>query len=573
MSAALPLPPPQTEPERIEQLYQAGRLRWKLLPHRRPTYDRFRRWNVERQTRAHHDWCADLGARFDRMWVDEAARRTAKTSSWLCVAEEECVRLANALGRGVQGMIAIPVAKKIGGVLVPNMKKIFRDAPRGYAPEYRASGQGEHEHLYIPAVESRVKLVGLDHHVDALRGPFLDFCIITEAAFVTTDLESTIVSEVMLQLQGLDHAWMVLESSAPKAVDHPFRRVFVVDAKARGAYSEQVITDNTSLTPEEIEDEIRMCGGRDSAICKRELFNIVEADPDDMVVPEFDEAVHVVDPDEWGPMPEHAMAHEGMDPGTTDPFGFVGLYFDFMRQVIVVQDAWQKPNASTGEVVARVKAFEAECWGTEHDTPETRRPNTAIARIASAQLTGGGKVWAPPPGSLTYWDESSWTLRPNPCSRISDVHARFILDLNRDYAMQVREAEKEPGSAEADLQYLRMLFAARHSDGRPKVVILRNGRTEPLIQQLRSGMWNTKDDLHRTDWARSKLLGHLDCLAALKYVVRDVRWKRNPFPPAIRDVNLPNQHVPEAVRKQMARTRPITPPKALGGYRSTWRQR
>lgn len=553
-----------------DELFRSGDLEWMLLEHRLETYRKFRAWNVERQKREHRDWCASIRARFDKMWVDKAARRTGKTSSWLVVAAEECIRFHAEHGRGCQGLIAIPVQKKIGAVLVPLIEKIFRHAPAGYKPEYRASGQGQHEHLYIPAVQARIKFVGLDHHPDALRGPYLDFGIVTEAGFTEADLESVIVSEIMLQLQGLPHAWFVMESSAPKTVDHSFNRVFVLDAQARGAYSEQVITDNTSLTPEDIEDEIRMCGGRNSAVCKRELFNIVEPDPEMMVVPEFDESIHVVDPADY-PMPEHALAHEGYDPGTTDPHGLVGGWLDWMRQCFVVCFSWAKSNASTGEVVSVAKAFEAHFWGTEHATPETRRPNKRLLRLAHAQTRPDEKVWVPPEGSLSYWDDTHWTLRPNPYSRVSDIDNQFVIDMNVDYAMQIRDAEKGPGSAEADEQHLRMLFAARHKDGRPKIVILRNGHTDDLIMQLRSGMWKVSENHHKSDWQRTKLLGHLDCIAALKYVVRDIRWRRNPFPPALRDLDGPNVYIPPKVAAKLRnRGVLIALPKMIGA-RDPWR--
>lgn len=553
-------------------LFKAGDLECMVLPHRLETYRKFRGWNVERQTREHRDWCASIGARFDRMWVDLAARRTAKTGSWMVVAEEECIRFFNKHGRGCHGMIAIPVQKKIGGVLVPLIKKIFRNAPPGYTPEYRASGQGEHEHLYIPACDGRIKLVGLDHHPDALRGPFLDWAWVTEGGYCEADLESVIVSEIMLQLQGLPHAWFVIESSAPKTVDHSFNRVFVLDAQARGAFSTQVITDNTSLTPEEVEDEIRMTGGRDSAVCKRELFNIVEADPELMIVPEFNEAIHVVDPEEY-PMPAHALAHEGYDPGTTDPHGLVGFWLDWMRQTIVVCFSWCKSNASTGEVVRAAQTFESMFWGTEHATPETRTPNGKLLRLANAKQGPRGKVWEPPPGSLSYWDENTWSLKPNPYSRVSDIDNQFVIDMNTDYAMQIRDAEKGPGSHDADEQHLRMLFSARHKDGSPKIVILRNGYTDDLIMQLRSGMWKVDENHHKTDWDRTKILGHCDAIAALMYGVRDTRWRRNPFPPQLRDLDGPNVHVPQRIRDKMQNKGVLIAVPRMFGSRQPWRPR
>jgi hypothetical protein len=549
--------------QRVELLYRSGRLRFKFQPHQLAFYDAFRSWNVARQSADYLANMEVLGAQYDNMWVNRWSRRVGKTAVDLLLGHEECARFCLAHGRGAIGMIAIPVQKKIGGVLVPLTREVFRDAPRGMFPEHRSSGNGMHEHLYIPALESRIVLVGIDYHPRALAGTYLDFFCGTEFGFADLGVADMYESIIQPQFQRRPWAWSLIESSEPEVPDHDFTTRFVPDAKARNAYWSMVITDNTSLSPSEIAKEIRRSGGRHSPTCKRELFNEVEPDPEQMVVPEFIEAVHVVDPDDW-PMPEFATAYEGLDPGTTDPLGIVGFYFDFMRQTVVVQFAWRRPNASTGDVVEVIREFERSSWGTEHALPGKREPGTRLTRIAGVEPLPSGQIWEAPEASLTYWDQGTWTLRPNPYSRISDVHARFILDLNRDYAMNVRAAEKEPGSAEADLQYLRMLFAARNDNGRPKIVILRNGRTEQLIAELRSGRWNSKgDDYHRTDWVRSKLLGHLDTLSALKYAVRDVRWNRNPFPPAVRDPNLPNVFVPPELRKRAAVS--LIQPRRMGG--------
>jgi hypothetical protein len=306
-------------------------------------------------------------------------------------------------------------------------------------------------------------------------------------------------------------------------------------------------------------------------VCKRELFNEQDVDPEQMIVPEFNEAVHVVEPRDW-PQPQYALAYEGIDPGTTDPLGYVALYLDYERQTIVVQKAFMRPNMSTGEFVQDVvRPAESRLWGTELETPERRDKQreesddyVAMQRIAGAEYTPGGKVWTAPHGSLVYWDRPNQTLRANPFSRISDVAKRFILDLNRDYGLAVRAAEKEDGSAEADREYLRELFRARHvHNGAPKIVILNNGETTQLIQQLRSGMWKLRDDVHKVDWTRSKLLGHCDCIAALKYVVRDVRWRFDPRPPQHIDLNAPGIYVPPKVRANQGGTK--LPPAPMGG--------
>lgn len=569
------------------EMYRAGDLSWKLADHHVPLNDAFEKWNVERQTRSYLDWCKHNNAQFDNMYLLRCARRTRKTSWSLAKGYEAAVRHYNAVKAGerrgaspsARGMVAIPVQKKIGGVLVPLTEVIFADAPEGWFPEHRGSGGGEHEHLYIPAVDARIRLVGINEHPRALAGSYLDFFIGTEIGFAEPGFHETYTNIIQLQFQKRPWAFSIIESSEPEILDHDFNLKFKPDAQLRGCFVSMTIYDNTTLTEEEIEDEIRRTGGPDAAATKRELLNIAEPDPETQVIKHFDESVHVVDPADY-PMPEFALAYEGYDPGTSDPLGYVALYFDYLRQQIVFQYAYMKAGMSTGELVDDiVRPTERRLWGTELEELEKRQKKrdeslpVILQRIAGAEETPGGKVWAAPPGTLTYWDPNTWTLRANPVARVSDTHARFIIDLNRDYGLAVRPAEKEDGSAEADLEYLDELFRRRHPDGRPLIVILNNGETVQLIQQLRSGRWKTRDDVHKVDWQRSKLLGHLDCLAAAKYVVRDVKWKRDPRPPEFRDLNQPNIYVPERIKQKMRGSGvPIPTPKMLGA-RTPWRPR
>ena len=508
-----------------------------LQKHQTADYDAFRDWNDTRRSTEHMRRVAELGALFDNLWIDECGRRHGKTVKWLVTDIEEMIRRP-----GCRGLIATPMQKAIGGIIVPLTKMIFKDAPAGYFPKYVGSKDADHQGLYIEATDSFCKLVGLDKHPDATRGQFLDFCHITEAAFVK-GLEELVTAVIMPQFRFRPWAWLAMETSTAKAPDCDFNRIFREDARLRGTYRMHTIRDNTSLTEEEIATEERRSGGRDNPICRRELYCEEIRDPDDMIVPEFDEKVHVVDPQAWQ-QPKHALTHVGLDPGVSDPCGLVWLYLDWARQCIVVQAAWQKSNASTGEVVRVSQEMERDLWGSAHREAGERKRELSIR---DATLTGDNKVWEQPESAMTFWDQGEWTLKPNPYSRISDIDNRFILDLNEDYGMNVRKAQKGPGSAEADTEHLRMLFSSRPV----RIVILRNGKTDLLIQQLRSGMWNTDENNHRTDWQRTKTLGHLDCLAALKYVVRDVLWKRNPNPPAhVLDPHMQNHHVPQEIRER-----------------------
>jgi hypothetical protein len=519
----------------IARLYEMGDLAWLLEEHQLTDYDDFREWNEARQRPEHRAWIKEIDALFDNLWVDECGRRYGKTVKWLVADMEEAIRRP-----GARGLIATPQQKAIGGIIVPLCKLIFKNAPPRYFPEYHTTRGADHECLYIPATDSTIKLVGLDRHPDATRGQFLDFAHITEAAFVH-GLEELATAVLMPQFRYRPWAWLAMETSTAKTRDCDFNKIFREDAKLRGTYRRRTIRDNPTLTEEDIEQEERRSGGKTSHVTRRELYCEDVRDPDDMVVPEFDESVHVVSQTEW-PRPKYALAHVGIDPGMTDPLGLVWLYFDWLRQCIVVEGAWMKANASTGEVVRVTQEFERDLWGSAHRAPGERRRELSIAD--AMRVTGDDKVFEANDNALTYWDQGEWSLKPNPYSRVSDIANRFIHDLNIDYGMNVRPAEKGPGSKEADTEHLRTLFESRPV----RIVILKNGRTEPLIAQLRSGMWNTDDNNHRTDWQRSKTLGHLDCLAALKYVVRDVAWTRNPNRPGFVEPFAPDHHVPDEIR-------------------------
>lgn len=514
-----------SESERIRILYQTGRLAYKLQRHQLSDFERFEAWNHERQQDGYRKRIRDAGHQFDNLWCDEKGRRWGKTAKWLILGARECLRRP-----GARGMIATPLQKSIGGIIVPLTKLLFADAPAGYYPEYKGTNAatGDHECLYLSAVDSSIKLVGLDKHADALRGSYLDFCIVTEAGFVT-DLEETVRANIYPQFSRRPWAWIALESSTAKQPDHEFNTVFREDARARGCYSLHTIEDNTELTQDDIETEIARAGGRDHPTCKRELFCICERDPEDSVVPEFNEAKHVVKP---GIVPQYAHCYTAADPGTRDPFGMIWGYVDWARDKLVIQRSWAKANASTAESADVCKRVEQELWGTAHGRRE-HNPLVPTMTILDAVRTRGGLIWETPPDTLTYWDDIERTFRPNPYLRVSDTAAQVILDMSVLYGLQFSPTAKD--DAEAALNALRFAFQQN------KIEIWDD--SGPLIAQLRSCQWNDS----RTDWQRSSVLGHGDAVAALMYLWRNLRRHLNPNPPALIDLHPADKIVPDTI--------------------------
>jgi hypothetical protein len=77
-----------------------------------------------------------------------------------------------------------------------------------------------------------------------------------------------------------------------------------------------------------------------------------------------------------------------------------------------------------------------------------------------------------------------------------------------------------------------------------------------LARQLESGMWQLDANGRRRDWMRTPSLGHLDCVAALIYLWRNLVREKNPFPPAIIDTALHGYALPVGVDKNTATGRP-----------------
>lgn len=523
--------------ETAAELYQLGDLAWKLDDHQLIDYHAWRDWNVERQTREHLQRVADMGALFDNLWIDECGRRYGKTVRWLITDVEEMIRRP-----GCRGLVATPLQKSIGGIIVPLTKVLFRDAPPDYFPRYVASKGADHEGLYIAATDSYCKLVGLDAHPDATRGQFLDFAHITEAAFVR-DLEELVTAVLMPQFRYRPWAWLAMETSTAKVPGCDFNRVFRPDAKLRGTYRIKTIRDNPLLSEEEIETEERRSGGRHSPVCRRELYCEEVRDPQALVVPEFDAptadrqlTAHVREVER----PRYAKAIAAMDPGMRDMFALLWGYWDAANACLVVERDWAERNASTGKVAKVIRQAELELYGDASASSRAvsayllpaRRVGWAeidalkvpCARVPGQDAPEGMRWYFEPqdfgidrPEGLTYW--SGEAFQCNPCLRVSDTDARLIGDLVTEHEIQVSPTSKDDKEA--------ALFAVRDAFRAGKIIV--HPRCKQLIDHLTSAIWNER----RTDYERTEAHGHYDLLDALVYMWRMVQPLRadNPVPP------------------------------------------
>lgn len=541
-----------------ERMWQIGDLRFLTQQHQREVYDHFHCWNHVRNTPEHQQLVRELGALYDNVFMFEIARRFGKTAVSLILAVEAAIRMEDS-----RGLFFTSKKEYITDIYVPLAKEVFGDtAPPGYEPVYHGSKSGTHEGFHIEATGSYIKLVGVDVNPEATRGQFQDFIVGTEAAFVK-GLADTWRSTLTHQLQKRPHAWCLFESSTAKVKDSDFSKVFRPDCLVRGSYIKRTINDNSSLSDEEKEKEIRRSGGIEHVDVRRELFCEEVRDESQMVVPEFDEGRDVIDESDC-PIPESFHAYVGMDPGgKRDPLGLVFFYVDFLRQLLVVQASLMLKNKSTADVADAIKDMEARLWGTKAKKPKPHRDDILDMLKPQPQPEDADETWEleevqhilqprsthileQPSGTKMYWSDVDQSYRYNPLYRTMDVAPQQQLDMQVAHDLAFVMAKKGPDSADQHLSNLRKIVR----DG--KFRIIRNGLTNDIIMQLRSGEWNEQ----RTDWVRSPVLGHLDCIAALQYAARFVDWKKNPYAPRVKDINAPNVHVSRRYREAIESVAP-----------------
>lgn len=502
-----------TNTQLVIAAWEAGELRWLLDAHQKRVYDLIVEWEENPPDSVERD------ALYDSIFVLDIGRRWGKT--WLCLL----VLLEWALRRpGSILTYATAEKQQIRSIIIPIFRKMIATCPPDMRPQYRGSSEGMEQGIYCHN-NSIIKLVGVDKDPDRLRGQASDGGCFSEAGHMK-DLEESVAGIFLPQFQRRPWARLLLESTAPTQPDHDFDRVFVPDAEKRGAYVFGTIDDNLALSEKEKEKAIREAGGRLSPRCQREYYGIRVRDPERVLVPEFDMDRHVISNPK---RPPFAHCYVGVDPGTRDMLGIVWAYWDFERAKLVVQRSYAERNVTTTPVADLMKRTERELWG------------------------GGA---ANDNANLTYWNGARYL--PNPYIRVSDTDLRLIGDLVYEHGIAIAPTPKD--DAEAQLYSLRNAFLAN------KIEIAAD--SGPLAIQLKRGMWNEK----RTEWERSDALGHLDCVAALIYLWRNVVRTLNPYPPSM-PVGTPDKILilPWHTRPQNDTVRALSTAFSHGRQRTKWR--
>lgn len=500
----------------LEKLWREGDLSWKCDPHQKRVHDDYRAFELRVVTELRSDQLvANVNARerkrgkrgLMRCFVMDISRRWGKTFLVALIRIEDCIRRPNSVIT-----YATAFEKDIIEIIQPMIEDIIADAPDDVAPKWQA-----HRSSWVFPNGSRLKLVGIDKNPKGLRGRASDGFNITEAGYVR-NLGRTVGNVIYAQFQRRPHALLILESNAPEDPEHDFDKIFVPDAKRRGAYIFKTIDDNEAISDEEKQESIDAVAEATSPEdAQREFYGVRYRDPKRFVIPNFDEKLHVGEI----ARPNYAKCFVAGDVGTADLFGLIWGYWHFEKAILVIERDWAAANAPDGEVAEIVRSYERELWGTKHREPamlrHQRQTLEPAIEVVGAARTSGGLLWKTPFTAFTWWDGSEF--KPNPARRYAGEDAlRTMLNLRAEHEIEFVAADTAAPEAQTN--------SVRTALDRKQIFI--HPRCVELIAHLKTAKWDEK----RTRWERHPKYGHYDLVAALMYLWANIDRATDPNPPA-----------------------------------------
>jgi hypothetical protein len=360
-------------------------------------------------------------------------------------------------------------------IVVPEMARITASAPSALRPKfYRTDSFYE-----FPSTGSRIYLTGINEDKgEGIRGRTAHEIVNDElGSWVDTEY---VLNEVLRPLLLTTGGQMIDMGTPPEDLGHVWyeRKAHAI---AQGRFIQRTIDTVTTISERDKQDFMESMGGRNSTAVRRELYCEPVADEARLVIPEYQEIVHVI-PDD-SPRPAFFDAYVGIDLGFNDHTAGIFGYWDFADQCLVIEGEWLGKGKGSKDIADGFKGVEASLW-------DGKRPHL----------------------------------------RVGDNDLQQLYDLEHEHKYAVTPTRKDDKLAA--ITALRLRFTR----GRIKI----KKRCESLRYQLKVGLWNER----RTDFLRGEKTGHLDALDALIYLSRNVTETRNPYPKYGSDVSYATHYIP-----------------------------
>lgn len=398
--------------------------------------------------------------------VWSCSRRLGKSYCLSVIAIEKCLQKAGAIVKFIA-----PTQKHVKMIIRPLLKDILKDCPKELKPDFSTA-----DNVYRFPNGSEIQLAGTDSgHAESLRGGSADICIVDEAGFCD-DLRY-IVQSILIPTTTTTRGKIIMSSTPPKSADHEFVN-YMKTAEFKGNYVKKTIYDGIGdrISEEIIQEIIEELGGEDSPDFRREYMCELIIDEDHAVAPEFTEALQKDVIKEW-PRPPFADFYVAGDIGFKDLTVFLFGYYDFKNAKLIIEDelVMSGKKMTTAYMADQIKAKER---------------SLLVNKMTGEQM--------------------------EPYLRICDNNLIVINDLYALHGLTFVPTAKD--DAAAALNNMRIML----KEGR----IIINPRCTTLIYHLRNATWNKS----RKSFDRSPDAGHYDAVDALKYMVRNIQYTKNPYP-------------------------------------------
>ncbi len=365
-------------------------------------------------------------------------------------------------------LIIGPDTKQTKDIVNPRMRRIQRLLPEGLLVQSKSENRWivYHDLDKKQSDFSEVVIGGMNENSSSQRGKTVQTIYVEEVVESSPDdYLESLRSDLGPSLTHSKNGKIIFLTTLPKIPDHPFITDTLAGARLNGAVATFTIDDNIALSPQQKEACVRRCGGVDTDDYKREYLCQVIRDASTIVVPSYSEAAHV----KIYSIPTFTHWNIMIDWGGVKDYTVGLLYtYDYLRNKILFHREFMfKENTATKTIWPLVDA-----WRAEYHVPIER-------------------VWADAPGQTLV-----------------------------DIAALTKEAVGLPDNKEdwqASINHLNVLFISNTVEINPELKFLR--------ESLRSGTFNK----HRTDFERTKALGHCDALATIMYACRNFD-KSNPYP-------------------------------------------
>ena len=384
-----------------------------------------------------------------------------------------CTKAIEAARRhaNVNILIISSTLKNLRKIVKPAFDTLLEDCPEEFKPKYHSQ-----DSAYEFPSNVWVHLCAAEHgHIEKIRGLHnVILVLIDEAGFFGDEDDSFPLDHVIeniinpMFIRTKSKARVIMMTTPPETPNHPVKAYYQA-AKLAGAYADFTIYQS-DISPEKIEEERRRC--KDENAWRRERLCEWVIDESRMIIPEFRENLHVADFKRDILFP-YWDKYFSVDSGSVDKtVGLLGFYHFAEARLYIVDEITRNSRTwTTDDLATEAKEKELSHWGANH------------------------KVYM----------------------RVGDNDNQILIsDLTRLHNFAIRPTSKD--SLHAMVNQARLWV----KDDRLRV----HPRCKLLIETLRDGIWNKSKD----EFARTVALGHMDAIAALIYLIRNIDVSHNPVP-------------------------------------------